>query len=135
MSLAELRDLFIVIFSIVGIGATIFFVVIAIKIYPKIRDTLDSVRSITENIQIITSTVAQDLVKPMANSVRTIIENIRIIISTVTQDVVKPLGSMVSIIQGISKAMAGIIQGISKATEFVYGLPKRKEGRKGGYRV
>jgi len=53
----------------------------------------------------------------------------------VTEDVVKPLGSMVSIIQGISKAMAGIIQGISKAMEFVYGLPKRKEGRKGGYRV
>jgi hypothetical protein len=135
MSLAELRDLFIVIFSIVGIGATIFFVIIAIKIYPKIRDTLDSVRSITENIQIITSAVAEDLVKPMASSIRTIIENIRVITSTVTQDVVKPVGSMVSIIQGVSKAMGGIIQGISKGVEFVYGLPKRKEGRKGGHRV
>jgi len=132
MSLAELRDLFIVIFSIVGIGFTIFFIIITFLIFRRIRDTLDSVRSITENIQIITSAVAQDFVKPMVSSVRTIIENIRIITSTVTQDVVKPLGSMVSIIQGISKAMAGIIQGISKAMEFVYGLSKRKEGRKGG---
>jgi uncharacterized protein YoxC len=135
MSLSELADLFFIIFAVVYIGAAIFFVVIAIKLYPKIRHTLDSVRSITENIQIITSTVAQDLVKPMASSVRTIIENIRIITSTVTQDVVKPLGSMVSIIQGISKAMAGIIQGISKAIELVYGLPKRKEERKRGHRV
>ena len=67
MSLAELRDLFIVIFSIVGIGATIFIVVIAIKIYPKIRDTLDSGRAIAGNIRSITTAVSQDLVKPLAS--------------------------------------------------------------------
>jgi hypothetical protein len=75
MSLAELRDLFIVIFSIVGIGATIFFVVITIKIYPKIRDTLDSVRSITANIRIITSAIAEDLVKPLA-SIASVVQGI-----------------------------------------------------------
>lgn len=75
MSLAELRDLFIVIFSIVGIGATIFFVVITIKIYPKIRDTLDSVRSITANIRIITSAIAQDLIKPLA-SIASVVQGI-----------------------------------------------------------
>lgn len=75
MSLAELRDLFIVIFSIVGIGATIFFVVITIKIYPKIRDTLDSVRSITANIRIITSAIADDLIKPLA-SIASVVQGI-----------------------------------------------------------
>jgi uncharacterized protein YoxC len=135
MSLADARDVFIILYVLASFAVMIVLIVVVIRFYPKIRDTLDSVRSITENIQIITSTVAEDLVKPMASSVRTIIENIRVITSTVTQDVVKPLGSMVSIIQGISKAMAGIIQGISKAIELVYGLPKRKEERKRGHRV
>ncbi len=67
MSLAELRDLFIVIFAILGIGATILLSLIAFLIYRRIRAILDSGRAIAGNIRSITSAVSQDVVKPLAS--------------------------------------------------------------------
>ena len=67
MSLAELRDLFIIIFSIVGIGATIFFIIITFLIFRRIQATLNSGRAIAGNIRSITTAVSQDVVKPLAS--------------------------------------------------------------------
>jgi hypothetical protein len=67
MSLAELRDLFIIIFAVLGIGATIFFTVIAFLIFRKILAILNSGKTIAGNIRSITSAVSQDLVKPLAS--------------------------------------------------------------------
>ena len=67
MTLAELRDLFIVIFAVVGIGAAVFVSLMAFVLYRKLRDILDSGRAITGDIRSITSSVSQDLVKPLAS--------------------------------------------------------------------
>jgi len=67
MTLAELRDLFIVIFAIVGIGAAVFVSLMAFMLYRKLRDILESGRAITGDIRSITSSVSQDLVKPLAS--------------------------------------------------------------------
>ena len=67
MSLAELRDLFIIIFAVLGIGATVFILVIAFMIFRRVRDILDSSRAITGDIRNITSSISQDLVKPLAS--------------------------------------------------------------------
>ena len=67
MSLAELRDLFIIIFAVLGIGATIFFTVVAFLIFRRVLAILNSGRTIAGNIRSITSAVSQDLVKPLAS--------------------------------------------------------------------
>ncbi len=67
MSLAELRDLFIVIFAVLGIGATVFLVLLTFLIYRRIRAILDSGRVIAGNIRSITSAVSEDLIKPLAS--------------------------------------------------------------------
>ena len=67
MSLAELRDLFIVIIAILGIGATIFLSIIAFLIFRRIRAILDSGRETVEIIRSITSAVSKDIVKPLAS--------------------------------------------------------------------
>jgi len=67
MTLAELRDLFIIIFAVVGIGAAVFVSLMAFVLYRKLRDILDSGRAITGDIRSITSSVSQDLVKPLAS--------------------------------------------------------------------
>ncbi len=67
MTLAELRDLFIVIFAVVGIGAAVFVSLMAFMLYRKLRDILESGRAITGDIRSITSSVSQDLVKPLAS--------------------------------------------------------------------
>ncbi len=67
MSLAELRDLFIIIFAVLGIGATLFFTVIAFLILRRVLAILNSGRTIAGNIRNITSAVSQDLVKPLAS--------------------------------------------------------------------
>jgi hypothetical protein len=67
MSLAELRDLFIIIFAVLGIGATVFFTVIAFLILRRVLAILNSGRTIAGNIRNITSAVSQDLVKPLAS--------------------------------------------------------------------
>ena len=67
MSLAELRDLFIIIFAVLGIGATVFLTVIAFLILRRVLAILNSGRMIAGNIRSITSAVSQDLVKPLAS--------------------------------------------------------------------
>jgi hypothetical protein len=75
MSLAELADLFFIIFAVVYIGAALFFVVISFLIFRRIRDILDSSQTIAANIRIITSAIAQDLVKPLA-SIASVVQGI-----------------------------------------------------------
>ena len=79
MSLAELRDLFIVIFAILAIGATVFFSIIAFIIFRRIRD--------------------------MLNSGRATLESIRAITTVVSEDIAKPLGSIASVFQGVARAV------------------------------
>ena len=67
MTLAELADLFFIIFAVVYIGAAIFFVVISFLIFRRIRDILDSSQTIAANIRIITSAITEDLIKPLAS--------------------------------------------------------------------
>jgi len=62
-----LRDLFIIIFAVLGIVATVFFTVIAFLIFRRILAILNSGRNIAGNIRSITSAVSQDLVKPLAS--------------------------------------------------------------------
>ena len=67
MTLAELRDLFIIIFAVAGIGAAVFVSLMTFVLYRKLRDILDSGRAITGDIRSITSSVSHDLVKPLAS--------------------------------------------------------------------
>lgn len=67
MSLAELRDLFIIIFAVLGIGATVFFTVAAFLILRRILAILNSGRTISGNIRSITSDISEDLVTPWAS--------------------------------------------------------------------
>ena len=75
MTWAEVADLFFIIFAVVYIGAAIFFVVITILIYRRIRDILDSSKTIAANIRIITSAIAEDLMKPLA-SIASVVQGI-----------------------------------------------------------
>ena len=65
MSLAELRDLFIVIFSLVGIGATIFLSILLLLVFLRVRSILDSGRETLGNVRDISSVVSDDIVKPL----------------------------------------------------------------------
>jgi len=67
MSLAELRDLFIVIFSLVGIGATILFSILLLLVFRKIRSILDSGRQTVGNVRNISSLVSDNIVKPLVS--------------------------------------------------------------------
>lgn len=67
MSLAELRDLFIVIFSIAGIAATVFISIVAFLVYRRVRAILDSGRATMANIREITSVMSENVAKPLAS--------------------------------------------------------------------
>lgn len=67
MSIAELRDLFIVIFSVAGVAAIIFISIIAFLVYRRIRYILDSARATVTNIREVTSVMSEDVAKPLAN--------------------------------------------------------------------
>ena len=67
MSLAELRDLFIVIFSLVGIGATILFSILLLLVFRKIRSILDSGRQTLGNVRNVSSMVSDNIVKPLVS--------------------------------------------------------------------
>ena len=67
MSLAELRDLFIVIFSLVGIGATILLSILLFLAFRKIRSILDSVRQTLGNVRNVRSMVSDNIVKPLVS--------------------------------------------------------------------
>ena len=65
MSLADLRDLFIVIFAIIGIGATILLVILALLVFRRIRSILDSGRQTAANIRKISSLASDGVAKPL----------------------------------------------------------------------
>lgn len=67
MSLADLRDLFIVIFSIAGILAIIFVIVITFLLYRRVRVILDSWAATVGNIRDITSVFSEHIAKPLGN--------------------------------------------------------------------
>ena len=66
MSLAELRDLFIVIFSVCGIVAIIVMLIITLLLFRRIRLILDSWVATVGNIRDITSMVSENIAKPLA---------------------------------------------------------------------
>jgi len=66
MSLADLRDLFIVIFSIIGIVATILLAILALLLFRRIRSILDSGRETATNIGKLISVVSDTIVKPLS---------------------------------------------------------------------
>ena len=66
MSLADLRDLFIVIFSIIGIVATILLAILSLLLFRKIQSILDSGRETATNISKIISVVSDSVVKPLS---------------------------------------------------------------------
>ena len=66
MSLADLRDLFIVIFSIIGIVATVLLVVLSFLVFRKIRSMLNSGRETVSNISKISAAVSDSIVKPLS---------------------------------------------------------------------
>lgn len=67
MSLAELRDLFIVIFSLAGIGTIIFLSILIFLVFRKIRSILDSGRETLGNVRNISSIVSDNIVKPLVS--------------------------------------------------------------------
>ena len=67
MSLAELRDLFIVIFSIAGIVGIIFLSIITLLVYLRFRNILDAWNVTVGNIRDITSVFSENIVKPLGN--------------------------------------------------------------------
>ena len=67
MSLAELRDLFIVIFSIAGIVGIIFLSIITLLVYLRVRNILDAWNVTVGNIRDITSVFSENIVKPLGN--------------------------------------------------------------------
>lgn len=65
MSLAELRDLFIVIFSLVAIGATLLLSILLLLLFLRVRSILDSGRETVRNVRDISSLVSGNIVKPL----------------------------------------------------------------------
>ena len=67
MSLAELRDLFIVIFSIAGILAIIFISIITLLVFRRVRNILEAWSVTVGNIRDITSIFSENIAKPLGN--------------------------------------------------------------------
>ncbi|MBA7627515.1 hypothetical protein ES703_34978 [subsurface metagenome] len=65
MSLAELRDLFIVIFSLVAIGATLLLSILLFLLFLRVRSILNSGRETVRNVRDISSLVSGNIVKPL----------------------------------------------------------------------
>ena len=65
MSLADLRDLFIVIFAIIGIGVTILLAILSFLVFRKVRSILDSGRETAANIRMISSLASESIAKPL----------------------------------------------------------------------
>jgi len=65
MSLAELRDLLIVIFAIVGILAMLIFIIISLLAFSKVRSILDSGMETAASIRKVSSLVSDGIAKPL----------------------------------------------------------------------
>ncbi|MDY6907997.1 MAG: hypothetical protein SV910_07200 [Chloroflexota bacterium] len=67
MSLAELRDLFIVIFSVSGIVAIVCFLVIAFLTFRRVSSMLASGQATLDNIRNSTTMMSESIIGPLAN--------------------------------------------------------------------
>jgi hypothetical protein len=76
MSLADLRDLFIVIFALAGIGATLFFSIISFLIFRRVRSMLQSGQETLGNVRDISTLISDNIVRPLA-SIAGIVEGLR----------------------------------------------------------
>lgn len=65
MLLAQLRDLVVVIFAVLGIGAFLLFISLMIILYRKVGPILDTARSTFGDIRGTSSFVSDTLVKPL----------------------------------------------------------------------
>lgn len=83
MSLAELRDLFIVIISVAGIAAIILFSVIVVVIFLRIRAILASSKATVANIREITAVMSRDVAKPLGN-IASVLQGIARVIEFIT---------------------------------------------------
>ncbi len=69
MFLADLRDLMIVILSIIGIVTCGLIIFLAIRLYHKVSPIIDSARNITSDITGTSSYITETVVKPVAQIV------------------------------------------------------------------
>jgi hypothetical protein len=76
MSLADLRDLFIVIFALLGIGATLFFSIISFLIFRRVRSILQSGEETLGNVRDISTLISDNIVRPLA-SIAGVVEGLR----------------------------------------------------------
>lgn len=65
MSLADWRDLFIIIFSIMGILATLFFLLLALVVFSKVASILNSAQKVMDNMKTASAFVSDAAVKPV----------------------------------------------------------------------
>ena len=84
MSIDWLRDLVICIFGLVATGVLIFVAVLAYLLYRRTRPILDSIKATSANIQGISSSVVNQVAKPLIE-VAAIIQGVRQGIATVTK--------------------------------------------------
>ena len=101
MSLAELRDLFIVIYSVLGIVALILLSIIAVLLYRKIDSILDSGKATVDNIRQSTSIMSDTIMGPLA--------------------------AIASVLQGIVKALEFILGPIRRKGERRSGRGEKRE--------
>ena len=66
MALADLRDLVLVIYGLLAIGLTIFFIVLIVLVYRKVNSILDSIKQTTSNIRQTSSVISEGLIQPIA---------------------------------------------------------------------
>ena len=65
MSIAELRDLVIVIYGLFGVFLLLAIIVLAILFYVKVSSILDDVKSIMAKAKVITSYASKGIVEPL----------------------------------------------------------------------
>ncbi len=65
MSLAELRDLFIVIYAVAGIAVGVFISILIFLVFRRIRSILDLGRATAGKVQDMTSLVSENIVGPL----------------------------------------------------------------------
>ena len=69
MDIAWFRDLIIVIFGIGATAAVVIMVVLAFILYFRIKPILDSIKAITKTIERVTTSVEEEVAKPIAQMV------------------------------------------------------------------
>jgi hypothetical protein len=65
MTMAELRDLIIIIAGIVGMAGIVIIVVLAFKLYARLKPILDSIEKATKAVARVTSGIEEAVGKPL----------------------------------------------------------------------